>query len=263
VILTQVPAATGNFGVGRGGKQIKYIVMHWMAGRIAGADARFKKPGEQASAHYGIAGDIVHQYVAEKDTAYHAGNFAINQESIGIEHEGGPDIPITDATYATSAALVREICKRYNLPISRATLHPHKEYKATQCPGTLDIDRVINLAMGDNMDFKATIIAGKQNEYGITGNPTVRCIVRMPNEPFFTGDMQCRFDNVRWLPADWPEDPKDWAGQREYLRPAVTALEAQVKDLQDQINNPPPPTEDPDIKTLKLFVQLIRKWLKD
>ncbi len=138
MIISQVPAAAGNFQQGRSGKKVKFIVMHWMAGKIAGADARFTKPGEQASAHYGIGGKgEIHQYVRESDTAFHAGNFDINQQSIGIEHEGGPNIPITDAVYITSAEIIKEICARFHLPINRETL---------QCPGTLDIDRIIQIA---------------------------------------------------------------------------------------------------------------------
>lgn len=138
-------AAAGNFEVGRK-VPVDRIVLHWIVGKLSAADAEFQKPSRQASAHYGIGNKVVHQYVKEEDTAYHCGNLAFNRRSIGIEHEGGPDLPITDETYATSAELVATICKKYAIPLARTHIIGHREVAATQCPGALDIDRVIREA---------------------------------------------------------------------------------------------------------------------
>lgn len=138
--ITQVPSP--NYTTGRGGKKINKIVIHWIVGRLSAADAVFKKAGN-ASAHYGVGQNgEVHQYVKESNTAYHAGNFTVNQESIGIEHEGAPSIPVSDSVYDTSATLIADIWKRYG----KLPLYPHKQFKATQCPGTLDLNRLQNLA---------------------------------------------------------------------------------------------------------------------
>lgn len=137
-------ANSNNYQVGRSGKTIDKIVLHWMAGTLASTDATFKDPNRIASAHYGIGQSEVHQYVKETDTAYHAGNLTVNRTSIGIEHEGGPTIPITDAVYEKSIELVTEICKRYNITPSLETIKPHRAFKATQCPGTLDLARIVD-----------------------------------------------------------------------------------------------------------------------
>lgn len=142
-----VGAHTNNYQKGRGGKKVEMIVCHWIVGPLASADAVFNNPNRIASAHYGVGGSgQVHQYVRDEDTAYHCGNFDANQRSIGIEHEGGPNVALTDAMYAASAQLIYELCKKHNLPLERSTLKMHKEFKATQCPGTLDLDRLIRLA---------------------------------------------------------------------------------------------------------------------
>lgn len=139
-----IGAHSNNFGKGRSGTKIDTIVLHWIVGTLASAGATFNNPSRIASAHYGIGGQAeVHQYVKEEDTAYHAGNLAVNLRSIGIEHEGGPSIPIKEDTYKLSAQLVAEIAKRYNIPLDRVHIKGHKEISATQCPGTLDIDRII------------------------------------------------------------------------------------------------------------------------
>lgn len=141
----QIPQS--NYQKGRGGKKIDRVVIHWIVGSLASADATFQDPQRIASAHYGIENDDVHQYVDEADTAYHCGNFSFNQRSIGIEHSAAPDRPASDRTYTTSALKISVICTRYGIPIDRTHIVGHKEVSATQCPGTMDIDRLIRMAL--------------------------------------------------------------------------------------------------------------------
>ena len=136
-------ANSNNFQVGRSGNKIDKVVLHWIVGKLSAADAVFNNPDRQVSAHYGIGHTEVHQYVKEEDTAYHAGNLTVNRQSIGIEHEGGPDLPISEDTHKTSIELITDICRRYNIPADRQHILKHSEIKATQCPGTLDIDRIV------------------------------------------------------------------------------------------------------------------------
>lgn len=146
--ITWKGAHPNNFMVGRSGQKIEYIVCHWIVGSLASADATFQNKDRIASATYGVGGKAVHQYVRDEDTAYANGNWQSNLRSISIEHEGGPNLPISDATYETSAQLIAEKSKQYNIPLDRAHIRKHNEVsdKATQCPGTLDLDRLINRA---------------------------------------------------------------------------------------------------------------------
>ena len=128
-----------NYSVGRGGKGIEFIVCHWIVGDVPAADAVFTKASSQTSAHYAVGDGVVHQYVIEPNTAWHAGNFDVNQRSIGIEHRGAPNMPITDATYETSANLIADICRRYG---KQFPLRRHSEFIATACPGTLNLVRL-------------------------------------------------------------------------------------------------------------------------
>lgn len=142
-----IGAHSNNFEKGRRSVKIDTIVLHWMVGSLASAGATFNNANRGASAHYGIGGQAeVHQYVKDEDTAYHAGNFSVNLRSIGIEHEGGPNIPISESTYKLSVELVSTLSKKYNIPLDRAHVRKHGEISATQCPGTLDIDRIIREA---------------------------------------------------------------------------------------------------------------------
>lgn len=135
-----------NFTSGRQGTRIDRIVLHWIVGKISAADATFQDRARNTSAHYAVSGKDIHQYVREEDTAHHAGNWLMNLRSVGIEHEGGPNLPISDATYKTSGALIAQICQKYGIPIDTNHIILHKEIVATQCPGTLDRNRLIEEA---------------------------------------------------------------------------------------------------------------------
>jgi len=138
---------TPNYTEGRGGIIPSVICIHWIgAGTPQGAIAWFANPSSQVSAHYLVAGKSIYQFVEEEDVAWHSGDWKTNTESIGIEHYATPDHPASDDTYNTSAELVKDICKRYNIPIDREHIIKHSEVKSTACPGTLDVDRIISLA---------------------------------------------------------------------------------------------------------------------
>ena len=91
-------------------------------------------PGHGAAAHYIVRKDgHVTQMIRELDVAYHAGNRAYNERSVGIEHEGFVDRPedFTDEMYAASARLTAGICARYAIPVDREHIIGHVEVPGT------------------------------------------------------------------------------------------------------------------------------------
>jgi len=148
-----IGCARGNFRIGRaGGFQPEAIVIHIMDGTLLGTDAWFNNPVAQVSAHYGVGKDgDIHQYVEEKDTAFHAGKVERpswrlikprtnpNFYTIGVEHEGrGNDAyPWPDKQLAASLELVAEIAKRWKIPCDSDHVIPHHWIRETKpCPGT-------------------------------------------------------------------------------------------------------------------------------
>lgn len=155
-----IKKTTPNFTAGREGKVPKFLILHWIgAGDETSTVTWFANPASKVSAHYLVADDRVYQFVNEKDTAWQAGDWTVNTESIGIEHEATPTYPMTDSSYKTSGALVKEICNRWSIPLDREHIKKHSEIKATQCPGTLDLDRIINIAKGENLENMANQIS--------------------------------------------------------------------------------------------------------
>jgi len=129
------------FTAGRQGAKIDSIVVHWMDGTLAATDAEFTHGSRRVSAHYGIEDGMVHQYVHDADTAWHAGDWGENTRSIGIEHSAQPGRDATPATIATSVALMATLCSQYGIDPGR--IFPHSKFTATACPGTLPIGGMV------------------------------------------------------------------------------------------------------------------------
>ncbi|WP_331446623.1 N-acetylmuramoyl-L-alanine amidase [Streptomyces xanthochromogenes] len=135
------PADYGNYDVTNrpaDGVDIRYIVIHDTEGSYDSSLSVFQDPTQSASAHYLIrASDgLVSQLVPTKDTAWQAGNKTLNMHSIGIEHEGyaiKAGSWYSETQYESSAALVKYLATRFNIPLDREHIIGHDEV-----PGPLD-----------------------------------------------------------------------------------------------------------------------------
>lgn len=117
----------------RSPRSIERIVVHVTEGSFWGSVQWLRKRRAHASAHYVVArsGRII-QLVHTSDIAWHAGNWKVNLESVGIEHEGftrGPN-GFTAAQYESSARLAAWIARRALLPIDRKHLIGHADVPA-------------------------------------------------------------------------------------------------------------------------------------
>lgn len=174
-----------NFTPGRQGVNVDRIVLHWIVGKLSAADSVFQDRSRNTSAHFGIGNSTVHQYVQVSDTAHHAGNWSMNLRSVGIEHEGGPNLPISDETYATSAQLIADLCKQFSVPVDTAHILLHKEIVATGCPGTLDRSRLleeVKRVMGSTPTHPVPTISDQTKinlggELGVLEVGTIRSVI--------------------------------------------------------------------------------------
>ncbi len=145
----------GNFDKSR--KPIDRIIIHSIVGSVESAIRTFSRPGTKKSIHYIIGNDgRLYAGLEEYWTAWHAGNYPVNQRSIGIEHEWWFGMKISDKLYETSAKLVADICKFYNIPCDRKHILAHREVAATRCPNDIDVDRIVREAkkiLDGNPDF--------------------------------------------------------------------------------------------------------------
>lgn len=137
----------GHLTYGRQGTKIDRIVLHHNASTSDNIPGVWQN--RAASAHYQVTPSAIRQCVDEGNTAWHAGNWAMNLRSIGIEHlnsTGAPNWDVADETEERSAALVADICKRYGIPCDRSHILKHSQTSATACPGGLDVDKIVRRA---------------------------------------------------------------------------------------------------------------------
>ena len=137
----------GHLTYGRQDTKIDRIVLHHNAATTDVIPGVWQN--RAASAHYQVTPNAIRQCVDEGNTAWHAGNWAMNLRSIGIEHlnsSGAPNWDVADETEERSAALVADICKRYGIPCDRGHILKHGEVSATACPGGLDVDKIVRRA---------------------------------------------------------------------------------------------------------------------
>lgn len=143
LVNVTVKAHSGNYSSSSYRLPITNITLHHMAGVLTAKQCGdiFAKAGRGGSAHYGVGSDgKIGLYVDEADVAWHAGNWAQNRKSIGIEMSNsatGGDWPVSDQTIVLTIKLVADIMKRHNIAkaVVGETLTYHSQFAQTQCPG--------------------------------------------------------------------------------------------------------------------------------
>ena len=77
-------------------------------------------------------------------------------------------MPVTDRQYAASAWLHRYLSDKYDLSLTVGiTVQPHRQIVPTQCPGTLDLARIVREAEGEDMT-REEVIELLEERYGLT-----------------------------------------------------------------------------------------------
>ncbi len=134
------------------------VIHHWGDDnqRFEGV-CEFFASGPGTSAHFVVEAGRCAQLVEIKDIAWHAGNWAANQRSIGIECR--PEMSPED--FETVAQVIADLETFYNKSFY---VHGHQDFFATACPGRW-YDQ-----LGRLIDRVNAIKEGKI-EHGIEGVP--------------------------------------------------------------------------------------------
>jgi N-acetyl-anhydromuramyl-L-alanine amidase AmpD len=198
------PADPGNYTVSdrESAFPINYVVIHTTQGSYAGTINWFQNPAANVSAHYVIRssdGQIT-QMVREKDIAFHAGNWTYNTQSIGIEHEGFVDDPswYTDSMYRASAALTRNVCLKYGIPMTRSRIIGHFEV-----PGATHTDPGPNW----NWTFYMQLVTQSSPWETIVDNETSGRFTASANWDTSSFSSQRRGANYRFTTPEAVSDP--------------------------------------------------------
>jgi N-acetyl-anhydromuramyl-L-alanine amidase AmpD len=116
---------------------ITRLVIHVAEGSWASTYAWFRNPRAEASAHYVVSSTgRVAQMVPDRDIAWHAGNWAYNESSIGIEHAGFTNVTrFPDAEYRGSARLAAWLADTYLITPDRTHVIGHSQVPDPNHPG--------------------------------------------------------------------------------------------------------------------------------
>ena len=200
--IIQKPVSPNNYAEGRQGQRPNLIVIHVTQGEKEAVAKWFSSPRAQVSAHYLVTKEgEVWGFVDEADTAYHAGDYDINLRSVGIEHEGiGANYRPNEAQLEASVRLAEQVCKRWDLAPSSATIQPHRAFRATRCPADFPMERYISMVEQ----------AGAEQEVSETQNREVRLFDPRTNEPISVGTLVAGTDKVyvKSLNIDFTSDAK-------------------------------------------------------
>lgn len=112
---------------------VRGIVIHWwgypdQSGSHAGTVAYLTRPTASTSAHYVVSPGLVTEIVAPDNIAWHAGNWDVNEEAVGIEcnpHD-------VQGTLSTVIELVADMMRRYGRDLY---VIGHRDATQTTCPG--------------------------------------------------------------------------------------------------------------------------------
>ena len=258
-----------NHNNGRYGYHVDHITLHIMVGYLAGTDNVFQNPGG-ASAHYGIGGDgTIHQYVGESNGAWSDANYASNNSTISIEHEGGMEgIPCTQACMDASATLCADIAQRYGWDHLwhdglNGNIWLHREIPGSDhagcpdlAPNGLDVNYVINkanqllqnggidmaLTDDDIMRFWTHKLPNGRPARDIISDATSD-IIRMHDTGMTNGQWMHTLPNGRYARDIISDATSDIIRMHDSMLPElttqVTALTAAVKALSESIGADP------------------------
>ena len=183
---------TKHFTKGRLGSKIKFVVVHHMT-IIGTGDGRANDKcykvwqSRKASAHYGVDGSFVRQFVWDSNYAWATGNVVGNRSGVSIEHanmSAAPKWEVSPSTRATAAKLSAHLHYIHGLgrPTSTkggkgGTLRKHSSFKATACPGPY-FDKVWEAYVKDVQDEYDALVIPKPTEPVPSPTPQVPTITR-------------------------------------------------------------------------------------
>ncbi|MFI5998443.1 N-acetylmuramoyl-L-alanine amidase [Streptomyces sp. NPDC051362] len=206
------------------GIRIDTIVIHDLESTYDAGVKDLASPTKNAATHYVMRSSdgAVTQMVPTKDLAFHAGNYSTNMHSLGIEHEGyaaNGATWYTEAQYESTAALVKYLAERFDIPLDRQHIIGHDNVAG---PADAYVAGM-HWDPGNAWDWDHFMTLVGRPYSGVHSTPNVGQVVTI--DPSFAENIQ----TVRVCPGDDPLNPsapctdKQQASNFVYLRTAPDA----------------------------------------
>ncbi len=189
-------------------KDMLGIAIHWMDADLASCDTTFISGNRLSSSHFGVENSTIHQYVKTEDTAWSVGDWVGNLRTISVEMSASPSTEASNETYVTSAHLCLEIFAKIGMTPSRDRLFPHNHFCPTECPGTVNLDRLWNIISGiissSTVGVDQPIVPQGTIQTTLADfvpSQTVPSVVPMPIQVHFMVEVTVPVANVRLSPS--------------------------------------------------------------
>lgn len=175
-----------------------HFVIHWPVMKLDDLSDHFKGTSTNSSYHYCIGNDgRIVQYVPTHLIAHHAGTW--NNKAIGIALEGGylengQRVSPSKEAHDACAELMKDLAGMHKIDLNRDTVKKHSEVRPnpTMCPGTTDIDYIINKANEEDMNLSIYLTDEEWNAGKFKGRPycirmlqNVNILMRLPRSQEF------------------------------------------------------------------------------
>ncbi|WP_157529874.1 N-acetylmuramoyl-L-alanine amidase [Microtetraspora niveoalba] len=214
---------------GPGGPKLKYIVIHDTEGYY-GPSVQLAQDPTYLAWNYTIRSSDGHiaQHLNAKDVGWQAGNWYVNMHSIGIEHEGfaGTANWYTESMYQTSAALVKHLAGKYEIPLDRAHIIGHDQVPGTVFGNTQSVHwdpgpywdwdhyfELLGAPIGGTRAATADVVAGDVVEvragYRDNPQPITGCPQASPHSPDCVPGAGTNFVPLRQEPSESAPLAKD------------------------------------------------------
>lgn len=278
-----------NFTAGRGGKKISGVTVHWWGDPAQNPTAEgvvswLCNPRSQVSAHYVVTGTNrrVWCIVNDKDTAWHSGDWTGNQTTLGLEL----DPRCRPEDYDTAAELIADIWRYYG----KLPLIPHKQWKATACPGNYNVAHLYALAeqklnpkptpppapvvlpvpnaekLPAKLQFTAKL--AQTQVWDLTTNPNYKSVKTLTGGEAFTAFAQIDFNGQKYYVTEYAFNKGNKHGiNARDLNPVVEPPKPSPVPTPEPTPVPMPPVaEQPDYPKennalLKQLVELVKQIL--
>lgn len=187
-------------------EKIQFVVIHHMTivgkgdGSANTACINTWKERE-ASAHYGVDGLNVAQFVWDNLAAYATAKTHGNHAGISIEHansKGKPSWEVSDDTWKTGAKLVAYLCLEYKLgrPKAGTNLRQHSDFFATECAGPYLGKKIWKAYEAEAQRVYDLIVKGEKPTAAPVAPKPVASVNKMDPSAYFIG---AHGDHVTWL----------------------------------------------------------------
>lgn len=199
-------------------KKTIFVIHHTVTSESKPVIKQFKNKQRKSSYHYLVEDDFVYQFVDTKFIAHHAGDWGVNEKSVGIALIGGTeDLPKpSQKSHDTTAELIAKEAPKWDINYLERGKNvfghgsDNIDSSPTECPGETDVDYIVEKAneflMGEeDMSLEDYMKEVAQAYVGVFNVPPTHTYMKFEAKKLAKGEV-----SIKRLRRLWREKDKDY-----------------------------------------------------